>query len=201
MTTSSADRAVEDYLLQLRRELRDVPRERRKELVGEIREHIEEAREGLAPGDEAGVLNVLDRLGDPADIAAEARGRDGAAAPGRVLEIMALVLMLPGSLLLFVFGWLAGVVMLWLSNVWTLRDKLIGTLVPPFGLVPVFLLISGVFFSYTESCDGGPGMEEVCTGGPSPTMQAVQWVLVAFFAIAPFLTTIYLANRMRRRTA
>src|SRR6266540_4083753 len=91
------DTLVADYLSRLDDELRDLPQSRRAELVGEIWEHIEEALAEAESGD-AATRTVLDRLGDPADIAAEARDRLDVAArrPAR-LEIAALILLLPGS--------------------------------------------------------------------------------------------------------
>jgi hypothetical protein len=41
----------------------------------------------------------------------------------------------------FLVGWLVGVVLLWSSTVWTLRDKLIGTLVIPGGLATALIVI------------------------------------------------------------
>jgi hypothetical protein len=137
MTT--VDRLVDNYLDQLEQELHDVPRARRRELVDEIAQHIAEGRAEAVS--EAEVRTLLDRLGEPAEIADEARERFGvrptpAGTPWH--EIVALLLLLPGS---FVpFGWLAGVVMLWLSKRWTVGDKMIGTFVPPGGL-GVFLLL------------------------------------------------------------
>src|SRR4029078_4078697 len=72
--STSADALVEEYLDRLERELADFPSARRREVVHEISEHIAEARAGLEPETEADVRNLLDRMGDPADIAAGARG-------------------------------------------------------------------------------------------------------------------------------
>jgi hypothetical protein len=44
---SAGDRLVEQYLKGLQRELGDLPRARRRELVDEIASHIAEARAGL----------------------------------------------------------------------------------------------------------------------------------------------------------
>jgi uncharacterized membrane protein len=71
------DELVANYLESLEEELSDLPRPRRRELVQEISEHIDEARPGLTAQSEAEIRTVLDRLGNPADIAAEARERFG----------------------------------------------------------------------------------------------------------------------------
>ena len=72
---STADRHVERYLKRLDADLADLPRARRREIVDEIAEHIAEARADLPAESEAETRSLLERLGDPADIAAEARQR------------------------------------------------------------------------------------------------------------------------------
>jgi uncharacterized membrane protein len=73
--TTEADALILRYLQELEAELHDLPANRRQELLDEVREHIAAARAELDPETEAGVRTLLERLGDPADIAAEARGR------------------------------------------------------------------------------------------------------------------------------
>ena len=84
---------------------------------------------------------MLERLGDPADIAAEARERYGvqveSARPAipwlEVLTLASFVLvpfivLLGMSMLVPFLAWLAGLALLWRSYIWTGRDKRIGTL-------------------------------------------------------------------------
>ena len=94
---------------------------RRRELREEIAGHIAEARAALPAESEADVRTLLDRLGDPADIAAEARGRPVPGGRSRLFDVVALVLLLVGGFLLLV-GWFVGVVMLWASDTWTTRQ-------------------------------------------------------------------------------
>ena len=139
---SKTDKLVADYLGRLDRELRDLPRARRRELVEEITGHIAEARADLETENEASIRSLLDRLGDPADIAAEARGRFGVERHGSGLDIVALILLLIGGIVLPVVGWVVGVVLLWISETWTTTEKVIGTLVVPGGLaLPLFLTL------------------------------------------------------------
>ncbi len=131
-----------DYLKRLNKAASNLPRARRKELIGEIESHLSEALPADAGDAEA--LNVLERLGGPADIVAEAGTGQ---APDRVglHEWLAIPLLLVGISLLIV-GWFVGVVLLWSSEIWTLRDKLVGTLVLPGGLASapfVFASLSG----------------------------------------------------------
>jgi HAAS domain-containing protein len=196
----TADNLVDDYLERLSSELGGLPRARRREVVEEISEHIAEARADLATQEEAEIRNLLERVGDPADIAAEARERFGIR-PRRagLLEIVALVLLLVGGFL--VVGWFVGLVLLWASDAWTTRDKLIGTFVVPGGLaLPLGLLILG---GTGESCSGeigpqGKVLNETCTGGWSVGAQVLAAVVIGLLLLAPFATTVYLSRRMRR---
>lgn len=180
--SSNPNRAVEKYLKRLDAELADLPRGRRREIVDEIAEHIAEARADLpAPEAEADIRTLLDRLGDPADIAAEARQRfDVVPARPRWMETAALVLLLFGG---FVFGvgWIIGLVLLWSSAVWTPWEKLLGTLVVPGGLAGSFFLFSLWAVSTTSDSNLLP------------------LLLIGLLVAAPLLTTAYLALEMRRR--
>jgi uncharacterized membrane protein len=76
------DPLVGEYLDAVTRATADLPADRRADLLADLREHIAAARAELVPETEAGVRTILDRLGDPAGIAAEARlGEPAPAAP------------------------------------------------------------------------------------------------------------------------
>jgi uncharacterized membrane protein len=70
------DRLVEDYLGAVSYACLDLPPDQRDDLVAELRSHIEAARAVLYQPSEAAVRTILDRLGEPAAIAAEARLAD-----------------------------------------------------------------------------------------------------------------------------
>lgn len=161
------DDLVDDYLERLDRAARVLPDERRVELVAEIREHVAQARAATGQ-DEAAARTALDRLGSPEEIVAAAREDlppAGPAAPpsyapaprGTGLEVAAVLLLTVGSLVPVV-GWLVGVVLLWLSSLWRTREKVLGTLVVPFG--PGGLLTFGALLPL--------GRTETCTSVPAP---------------------------------
>lgn len=197
------DDLIEGYLRHLNTALGDLPGARRREVVEEVAEHIAEARADLLLESEAAVRNLLERVGDPDEIAAEARDRFGVRPRGGgIREISAIVLLLVGGFVL-VIGWFVGVVLLWASEAWTTRDKLIGTFVVPLGLLP---LLYALTFSLAagEGCVGeidpktGATVSQVCTGGPSLAGQVVGGLVFVGLLVGPLFTTAYLARRMRR---
>src|SRR5438105_14969195 len=100
MTAVRANQLVHAYLLRLEIELADLPAAKRHEIVDEIRSHIARERSAMVDETDAGLMNLLDRLGDPAEFAAEARSGEEGRRPAagfrrfRTLVVLALALML-----------------------------------------------------------------------------------------------------------
>jgi hypothetical protein len=200
--SSTADKLVEDYLKRLKGETSDLPRAARRELIQERSDHIAEARADASAASEVETRNVLDRVGEPAEIAAEARERFGVGGRPRRLEIAALILLPIGGVVLPVLGWLVGVTLLWISDAWTTRDKLIGTLIVPGGLLLPLAL--GLLGSGSGSCieisSGGPGPRTARTcADDGSDIDFLKLALIAVIALAPLATTAYLALRMKAR--
>lgn len=132
-SAGEAGKLVRRYLAQLDAALQGLDASRRKEILTNVRGHIEQGRTGLDPDDAASVRTLLSRIGDPATIAAEA----GAPPGSRRWDAWApwLIIFGPAASGL---GWIAGVLILWTSPTWTRRDQLIATFVPPVGLVAFF---------------------------------------------------------------
>lgn len=134
-----SDPIVRDYLARLDDAAERLPAGRRGELVAEVREHIESALAAQATTDEATVRNILDRLGTPDEIvaaeidtvdgAAPASGGPGAADRERsgigLVEVLALLLVTVGAFLVPILGPVAGMMLVWLSRVWSTRQKLV----------------------------------------------------------------------------
>jgi uncharacterized membrane protein len=220
--STTPDKLVERYLKHLDVELDDLPRDRRREIVDEIAGHIAEARADLQPETEAGVRNILEGLGDPAEIATDARERFEVSPrlesrrrePGWQ-ETGALIMLLVGGLVLPVIGWLVGVVLLWTSAIWNTRDKIIGTIFVPGGLGVVLLLGFTLSFSSSGgSCVGdltgpiaGNGRHatqpalQTCTGQGTSTTEVLTIVGLIALLLAPIASAIYLAVRMRRASS
>jgi hypothetical protein len=198
--TTEVDALILRYLQDLEAELHDLPANRRQELLEEVGEHIAEARTSLDADNEAAIRTVLERLGDPADIAAEARERFGIpteptkqATPW--LEVIALVLLVIPFL-----GWVVGVVLVWLSRIWSTRDKLIGTLggmswvVAGLGTIMAEAVKLPLSASGSDTPVGAPHVVE--STGPS----AIEVILFVTPFILPIAATIYLAVRLRGGT-
>jgi hypothetical protein len=196
--STRTDRVLADYLERLEDCLGSLPGATRRQLLEEIAEHIVEARQALDPEDEVGLLAILDALGDPETIAEEALGAAPITAAPRSDPFVPWLVLLGG----FVFGvgWLVGIILLWSSATWRLRDKLLATLVVPGGLLfPVLLLgIGGAVTTCTGS--GGPGLRTVthCTthGFVLPLPLGIAVLLVT--VLGPFLVAVHL-DRVRRR--
>lgn len=153
-----ADALVRNYRSRLETAARPLARERRVELAGEVREHIESALAEAGRRDEVTIRNVLERLGPPEEIVAaesgpiaEAASRGGAQptspprtaqSPWGPVEIIALLLLTIGAVLLPFIGPFLGLVFVWLSVQWTTRHKLIATgIVVALFLLPVLLTL------------------------------------------------------------
>lgn len=133
-SVGEADKPVRRYMARLEAALQGVDASRREEILAEVSEHIEQGRDELETDDAADVRTLLDRVGDPAAIAAEA----GAPSPeSRRWDAWAPWLIIFGFLASGL-GWVAGVLILWTSPTWNQREKLIATVVPPAGLVALF---------------------------------------------------------------
>jgi uncharacterized membrane protein len=193
------DATVEHYLHDLEEELRDLPPTRRRELLEEIREHIGEALAEMPDGEEAGVRNVLERVGEPAVIAQEARERFGIrrVKPG-IREVLVLIL-LPLGGFLWVIGWAVGAILLATSTVWTSREKVIGLLVVPGGLLPAGLFgLMGGSRLCSEAIVNGRVVSQTCSGGMAVWLA---WVIIAVLVGGPIWTVFFLLTRMNRRAA
>ena len=188
--TTEVDALIARYLQDLESQLGDLPANRRQELLDEVHAHIAAARADLDLETEADVRTMLERLGDPADIAAEARERSGVQArPARPttpwLEIATVVLLVIPFL-----GWVLGAVLVWLSRLWTTRDKLIGTVA---GLSWLLGGLGTVMVSAGGPV-GQPGVD-VGTTGSNP----LELILVVAPLVLPVAAAIYLGLRLRRR--
>lgn len=196
MTAPHADQLIEGYIARLSAAAGDLPKSARQELVDDMRSHIAEARARELEETDAAVMNILDRLGEPAEVVADARERLGIrlAQPYRpgLLEIAAVILV--------PFLWPIGVILLWMSPAWHWRDKLIGMLIPPGGYIGLSFIL-GAAVTSGRSCStirdqAGHLLQSSCTGPPElPGVLLVPWTILVFSS--PLISAAYLAIRLR----
>jgi uncharacterized membrane protein len=194
--------AVDDYIKRLERSMRDVPASRRNEIVAEIREHLHETLTHLPPAaTEADVRNAIESVGEPDEIASEARDRLGIRpVQARWTDTAAVILLPIGGVILPLFGWVIGLIFLWISSVWTTKEKILGTLIVPGGLLPALYLtlIPTGFRTCTQYTVDGTTVRE-CSG-PNGT-NVIMLILGIALLVAPILIAVYLGRRLRTRTA
>lgn len=199
MTRQTVDR----YLDRLDEELGDLPADRRRELIGEIRGHIAEALASMTDPTESDVRNVLERLGDPAEIAAEARERSDIHVTPTWREWAAVVLLPFGGLLILVvggwgvLGWVVGAILLLTSGVWSRKDKVLGLVLFPGGLaLPVSLLR----FAGDVCTSSGAGNQTTtsCTGYSLSPILGIPLLIVLI--VTPLVVAARLASELRARS-
>jgi hypothetical protein len=112
------------------------------------------------------------------------------------MEWVAVPLLLIGGILIPFLGWFVGVVLLWSSRVWSLRDKVWGTLLLPGGFLPAFGLLFGGIAE--ETCTGGTGDPVRCTDSFSTSGRIALAMLLVVFIVAPVVTAIRLGRKLKR---
>lgn len=170
------DDLVAGYLGRLVQAARQLPPDRRSELIDEIADHIEQAR-AVSEESGPGLRDLLQRLGDPEAIVAAASDSAGdfpgplaqptpaAAKPSAVrayrrqrwvdqaavLLALGSVLLSPVSFVLALLGWAVGVVMLLLSPRWPKRAKVLGAVTGTLALLIFGGLLGSVAKAWNNS--------------------------------------------------
>ncbi|MGI5485044.1 HAAS signaling domain-containing protein [Streptomyces lavendofoliae] len=195
----------EDYLRRLEVAVRHLPPVQRRELVAEIRDHLytslaEEERPGPAE-----LRNILERVGDPQEIAEAALIPPATSRPGGELEeegpdsdsgLLTLSLLLFGGFLCAI-GWLVGVALLWSSRRWTVAEKALGTALVPGGLLTPFLATILPDRCTTVIDAGGMISEEQC--GRFTYIPWLDIVAISALWVAPILAAFLIFWRAKRR--
>jgi hypothetical protein len=189
-SAAEADKLVQRYLAQLDAALQGVDASRREEILADVHEHIEQGRDGLGTDDTADVRTLLDRVGDPAVIAAEA----GAPSPdSRRWDAWAPWLIIFGPIASGL-GWIAGILILWTSPTWSQRDKLIATVLSPAGLVALFFGLVATL----SAAAGCPGSAGCATRGVTLPLGVAILLAVAGLA-AHVLPPVHLMRKRRQQ--
>ncbi len=113
-------------------------------------------------------------------------------APRGPLELLAVGLLLIGGVVVPVIGWVVGVVLLWASKAWTMRQKLLGTLVVPGGFMTLAIF---AYFPIGSYCVTGSDGSSVC---PNAVPVAATIPLTVLLIVGPVLTAFYLLQTATR---
>ena len=143
--TEKTSEEVARYLRTLHEALHEIDRAVRRDIVNGAREELQ----GLEPVE---AEQRIAALGDPAFIAAEAKAASPrpAARPvpqpdreGTSYAVTASLLVALGGVIVPVLGWVAGLLMVWMSRQWWRWEKVVASLVvPAVGLMAVALALS-----------------------------------------------------------
>lgn len=136
-------RLIERYLSEVDASLVGVPAAQRREILEDLRAHVEASLVAAGARDEATARTIIDRLGSPEELAREARERLGVPEPMPVVQAGPGLLEYAAIVLTALF-WPVGILLAWLSPLWRKRDKVIATLI---GCLGVVVLLSG-FMAY-----------------------------------------------------
>lgn len=186
---------VAAYLDRVRSRLEHAPPGLVGELVDDLDRHIEQRLAQIESPSEASIQMILDELGGPEEIAAAAWSPPPGSPPFR--DACTVILLELGAMVLPVVGWLIGVSLLWTSRSWTGRQKLLGTLVVPGGLVGAYLL-----YSFLPSADrycatfvpsaASAGSQTVCVSHGLSTPAGIRTALALTAAIATVAIGVWL---------
>lgn len=190
---------TDSYLAALERELADVDPGVREELL----RGIEEELAGLSASDAEARLRAL---GDPAFVAASVRSEAQMTrgTPPRQdapwYSVVTVLLASIGGFVVPVLGWVVGLIMLWASASWTLRHKVVGTvltLAGPAGFM--FALLPA--FTVGEVMVSGPSAQNplLPSGFGTPWWSIAAIVVLAVGWIAGWIWLLAVAERARRR--
>ena len=100
MSSTEIDAIVNRYFSRLEALLAPLPSAERDQLLAEIHEHVDQARAGLDDETPERVHALLDRVGRPEDIAAEALGESGEPPRRRRLAMVSLAIVVIGAVAL-----------------------------------------------------------------------------------------------------
>jgi hypothetical protein len=202
------DAQLANYLIRVRRAARRLPRDRREWVIGRAGDWIAAAldTEDLVAGDAEDtedtarddVTAVLTRLGDPRQLVQAMDGH----IPGdeaRWPDHLAVLLLVIGGLA-FLPAWVGGVVLLWASSRWRLKERLIGTLIWPGGLAGFWFLVTGPSVARTF----GLGLVSFPALTPRLSLSlasyrpnALFWLTLAVLTAAEAIVGIWLIRRAR----
>ena len=209
MSQSELPQVVRSYVSELQRALVGVPREVAQEIVDGVTEE-------LAGLDAAAASIRIEELGDPSFIAAEAKANtesealvtQGAQTTGdssRLAEtvadprwyiVIASLLVALGGIVIPVLGWIAGIVMVWMTDTWRTWEKWLASLAP-MGIAAVAMLI--VLGSSAITSPSGTSAWVQTANPLIPAMFDTWWFGILLLVPLNLVSGLWLLARARRR--
>lgn len=177
---STNQELIDGYLAAVREATRSLPRGQQETILGDLESHIEHALP--ADPEQTEVRNVLDRLGSPESIATEA-GASVGQEPSRTREVLGLIGITVGSLFVPIIGWTVGIVLVWMSPVWSKAQKLTATMVWPFGWFAMLLVLVATLRSSTSLDANG-------TGGTLQVLSVIVFVAAPLVVLASLIRSL-----------
>jgi uncharacterized membrane protein len=179
------------YLRELDDALHGVDDAVRRDIVGGAREELQ----GLEPEE---ARQRIAALGDPVFVASEAsesspvttaRSVPAQGREGKDYAVTASVLVALGGILVPVLGWLAGLVMVWISSQWWRWEKVVASLVP----IVVGALAFALIFLPPEENDRGAAVNPLI-----PAVFDIWWSGALLVMICNLIAGMWLLWRSRR---
>ena len=170
------DRLIDTYLTRVDQALSGLTAGERAEILDDLRAHINDALGDPTLASEADARNVLERLGDPADVAREAlqrsAGTNGGSIGGQAVQYEPD--RTPGALevaaiILTALFWPIGVLLAWISQRWKVRDKVVATVIPAMSsIMLVGLAIGGMVAFGSQTTTVVSVVDQVQPAEPAP---------------------------------
>ncbi|WP_040160716.1 HAAS signaling domain-containing protein [Mobilicoccus massiliensis] len=225
--TATAHRLTVAYLDRLQTAARVLPVDAAADLLADIGEHLDVALADVdpeSPGAEARVRDVLDRLGEPADLVADAMPESAGVVPGGATgadlgrgretslgaAIAAVALLLAAGLVAVMWpaalvAWVVGLVLFVRSSLWRTIEKALGGAVLASAFPLGLLLWNAAGLAFVE---GGATGDDCVVGSAQPCAPSVSppaselWfgaVVLVVPVVLQLVTAGILVARARRR--
>jgi hypothetical protein len=194
---SRLDSIVDAYMAELDAALTAIPVAARRDIIEEVREHIDNSIADGVEMTDTDLRNVLAGIGSPLAVARAAASEFPpvpSPRPPRPWRDWIAVFLTP-------FVWPVGIVLVWASTIWTRREKLLATIAFPGGIYLSLFMAGFVYAGRTcegHLSDNGTAVLDSCV--PSDPELIARLGIQALLVAVPIVVAVYLALRLVQRT-
>lgn len=185
---------IDEYLESVSRALDEAGVGAKHSIVEGLREHIENE---ISRRSDVDVRSLLGEIGSPSDIASAAGDGEPNSPVGEWREWVAVVLVLLGGYV-WGIGWVVGIILIWNSDAWRLRQKVLATFIVPGGLSAAwwwFLATSGPS-GCTSAHSNGVTLFSHCVA--APVAEPLRLLAGTAMLLASLGTALMLILQLRR---